>query len=101
VPTYVVELAFDKDNDRRMEVRPSHREYLQTLHAEGRLVTAGPFADDTGALLVYRVGGRDELDDLLDADPYTPADVVTRVGIREWAPIIPAADQSATAERMP
>jgi hypothetical protein len=22
VPTYVVELAFDKDNDRRMEVRP-------------------------------------------------------------------------------
>jgi uncharacterized protein YciI len=51
--------------------------------------------------LVYRVGSRDELVDLLDADPYTPADVVTRVGIREWAPIIPAADQSATAERMP
>ena len=50
MPTYVVELAFDKDNDRRMEVRPSHREYLQRLHAEGRLVTAGPFADDTGAL---------------------------------------------------
>jgi hypothetical protein len=55
-------------------------------------VTAGPFADDTGALLVYRVGSRDELDHLLDADPYTPADVVTRVGIREWAPIIPPAD---------
>ncbi|MGH8837791.1 MAG: YciI family protein [Jiangellaceae bacterium] len=52
MPTYVVELAFDKDNDHRMEVRPSHREYLQKLHAEGRLVTAGPFADDTGALLV-------------------------------------------------
>ncbi len=92
MPTYVVELAFDKDNDRRLEVRPSHRDYLQRLHAEGRLVTAGPFADDTGALLVYRVGNRDELASVLDADPYTAADVVTRVGIREWVPIIPPAN---------
>ncbi|HMG30771.1 MAG TPA: YciI family protein [Jiangellaceae bacterium] len=92
MPTYVVELAFDKDNDRRLEVRPSHRDYLQRLHAEGRLVTAGPFADDTGALLVYRVGSRDELADVLDADPYTATDVVSWVGIREWVPIIPPAN---------
>ncbi|MGH8824206.1 MAG: YciI family protein [Jiangellaceae bacterium] len=92
MPTYVLELAFDRDNDRRLEVRPSHRDYLQRLHADGLLVSAGPFADDSGALLVYRVGSRDELDDLLDADPYTAADVVTRTGIREWVPIIPAAD---------
>ncbi|MGH9249535.1 MAG: YciI family protein [Acidimicrobiales bacterium] len=65
---------------------------MQRLHAEGRLVTSGPFADDTGALLVYRVESRDQLDDVLDADPYTAADVVTRVGIREWVPIIPAAN---------
>jgi hypothetical protein len=34
VATYVLELAFDKDNGRRMEVRPSHREYLRQLYAE-------------------------------------------------------------------
>lgn len=90
--TYVLELAFDKDNDRRIEVRPSHREYLRQLYAEGRLVTAGPFADDTGALLIYRAGSREELDDMLEADPYTAADVVTRMAIREWVQIIPPSE---------
>jgi hypothetical protein len=29
---------------------------------------------------------------MIEADPYTAADVVSRVAIREWVPIIPPAD---------
>jgi uncharacterized protein len=84
---YVLQLAF-KNNDRRLEVRPAHREYLKTLHEQGRLVTAGPWADDTGALLVYEVADEQELRDILAADPYTAADVYDIAELREWNPII-------------
>ena len=53
---FVVQLRFDvAETDRRMEVRPAHREYLAELKAAGKLVAAGPFTDQTGALLVYDV----------------------------------------------
>ena len=50
---YVVQLRFDlAESDRRMAVRPAHRAYLTELKAAGKLVAAGPFTDQTGALLV-------------------------------------------------
>ncbi len=85
---FVLQLSF-KNNARRLEVRPAHREYLQTLLDQGRLVTAGPFADDTGALLVYEVADETEVRDILAADPYTAADVYDIDQLRQWNPILP------------
>jgi uncharacterized protein len=85
---FVVQLSF-KDNTRRLEVRPVHREYLRGLLDQGRLVTAGPFADDTGALLVYEAADEAEVRDILAADPYTAADVYEIEQLREWTPILP------------
>jgi uncharacterized protein len=88
VARYVVQLDF-KNNERRLEVRARHREYLAELLAAGKLVTAGPFADDTGALLVYEVADEAELRDLLADDPYTAADVYDIAQLREWKIILP------------
>jgi uncharacterized protein YciI len=85
---FVLQLSF-KNDARRLEVRPAHREYLRRLLDEGRLVTAGPFADDKGALLVYEVADEGELRDILAADPYTAADVYDIEQLREWSPILP------------
>jgi uncharacterized protein YciI len=87
MPIFAVELAFDKDEARRLERRPSHRERLKDLYDEGVLVMSGPFADDSGALLILRAESQDALLRILDDDPYTHDDVVTRANIREWAPI--------------
>jgi uncharacterized protein YciI len=87
---FVVQLRF-KNNERRLEVRPKHREYLTTLREQGKLVTAGPFGDDTGALLVYSVASESELDAILAADPYTPEDVYDIVLRQEWKPLFPLA----------
>jgi uncharacterized protein len=54
VTTYVVHLTFKNDTD-RLRVRPAHRAHLQALHERGALLTAGPWADDSGAMHVYRV----------------------------------------------
>ncbi|GAA2787694.1 YciI family protein [Kribbella solani] len=87
---FVVQLRFDvTQTERRMEVRPAHREYLATLKAEGRLVAAGPFTDQTGALLVYDVADEAELRDILAKDPYTPAGVYELATLAEWQPLFP------------
>jgi uncharacterized protein len=83
---HVVELAFGADPE-RLDARPAHRERLQELHAAGRLVLAGPYADDSGALLVFDLAESD-VTAILDADPYYRTPGVTVVGRREWAPIV-------------
>ncbi|MEU4293884.1 muconolactone Delta-isomerase family protein [Kribbella sp. NPDC026596] len=87
---YVVQLRFDlAESDRRMAVRPAHREYLTELKTAGKLVVAGPFADQTGALLVYDVADEAELRDILAKDPYTPANVAEIATLAEWEPLFP------------
>jgi uncharacterized protein YciI len=82
----VLELAFD-DSPQRLAARPAHRQRLAELHASGELVMAGPFADDSGALLVF-AGGRSEVDAIVAGDPYYAVDGVRVVGLREWLPIV-------------
>lgn len=85
---FVVELAFTSAPE-RLAARPAHREALGRLHAEGKLFAAGPWADDQGALLVFTVGRADEIEAILEADPYyrrTPGVEVR--GVREWAPVV-------------
>lgn len=48
---------------------------------------AGPLADDSGALLVFR-GSRAEVDLLLAADPYYSMPGVVVVSLREWVPFV-------------
>jgi uncharacterized protein YciI len=80
---YVIELGFD-DDPRRLAARPAHRERLAALHAAGRLVLAGPWADDSGALLVFRDDPADEL----AGDPYYSTPGVMVRGVREWRPVV-------------
>ncbi|WP_405644846.1 YciI family protein [Streptomyces sp. NBC_00019] len=83
----VVELAFTPAPE-RLAARPAHRAALARLHTEGKLLAAGPWADDAGALLVFALE-RAELDEVMDEDPYyrrTPGVEVRSV--REWAPIV-------------
>jgi uncharacterized protein YciI len=72
----------------RLAARPAHRAHLTEHHAAGRLVAAGPFADDSGALLLFDVPTRGELDRLLDADPYYRLPGVELVTVREWHPVV-------------
>ena len=80
---YAVQLAFS-DDDTRLGLRPQHRERLATLAAEGRLLAAGPWADESGALLIFTVAERAEVDALLAEDPYYAAPGVTVSSVRKW-----------------
>ncbi|HET6288442.1 MAG TPA: YciI family protein [Amycolatopsis sp.] len=86
---FVLHLTFDGD-PRRLAARPAHRARLTELHAAGRLVMAGPWHDDSGALLVFRADGADsaEIDEILASDPYYTTPGVTIDALRQWSPIV-------------
>ena len=89
MPLFAREFRF-LDQARRMEVRPAHRDHLRALLGDGRLRMAGPWADDTGALVVYDVADEDEARRLVAADPYTEAGgVVEEIALREWTLVFP------------
>ncbi|EPH39542.1 YciI family protein [Streptomyces aurantiacus] len=89
---WTFELRFSTDNAEhsaaRLAARPAHRASLTALHATGRLHAAGPFTDDSGALLLFDVPDRAALHRLLDADPYFRLPAVEIVSIREWSPVV-------------
>jgi uncharacterized protein YciI len=84
---YVVNLTFDGDPGRRLAARPSHRDALGRLRNGGDLVMAGPWADDSGALLVFDTDDAG-LRKILAADPYYSTPGVAIASVRRWRPIV-------------
>ena len=84
---FVVELTFD-GNPERLAARPAHRERLTRLHGEGTVLAAGPFPDDSGALLIFDVPDEAELDRVLSEDPYYQASGVVITRRLEWNPVV-------------
>lgn len=72
------------DDARRLAARPAHRERLGELRRAGTLVMAGPWADDSGALLVFDAP-REVVERELGDDPYYA--FATTVAVREWSPL--------------
>lgn len=85
---FAVELVFGPDAEKRLSVRPAHREYIASLVEKGVVLGAGPYADDTGALIIYEAADEAALKEIIAADPYTPANVITDWKIREWTPVL-------------
>ena len=77
-----VELTFS-DDPSRLELRAQHRQRLAALHAAGDLVMAGPWDDESGALLVFACD-RDGVDKALADDPYYSAAGVAVASVRQW-----------------
>jgi hypothetical protein len=83
-------LRFDNtDNAERLDERPRHRDRLTRLHADGELVMAGPWADDSGALLIFSTTPQ-RVAEILAEDPYYSANGVDVVARHEWNPPVGA-----------
>ena len=84
---YVLELVFDASAaEQRFAARPAHRERLAKLLVENRVRLAGPWADDSGALLLFDTD-EDGMQEILAADPYYSTPGVSVAALREWNPV--------------
>jgi len=85
---FVLEWRFPPERAARLEVRPRHRVFLEQLRTQGRLVAAGPWSDDSGALIILEAEDAAEVERLLEADPYVRERVGGERLLREWVPFI-------------
>ena len=84
---------------RRQSVRPAHLDRLKQLHADGRLLLAGPFpaidAEDpgeagfTGSLIVASFADLAAAKAWAEADPYVAAGVYRDVCVRPFRKVLP------------
>lgn len=81
-------IEYVQDPERVQSLRPAHREYLKNLLGRGQLVAAGPFTDESGALIVYEAGSREEAEGLLRGDPFHQHGVFVTWQLRPWNPVL-------------
>ena len=83
-------IEFTQNEELRLQTRPVHREYLRGLLDAGKLAISGPWADDTGALIIYDAEDMAEAERILDGDPYRSAGVITNATLKEWRVVLRA-----------
>ncbi len=68
-------------------VRPEHRVWLNQQLEAGSLLASGPMVDRQAALLIWRAESIEELNQLLDQDPFEIAGMIGERTIEAWNPI--------------
>jgi uncharacterized protein YciI len=81
---YAAIIDYTPDKAKTAEARPAHRKYLTGLYDAGKLAIAGPFGDDSGAIIVYEAESPEQAEDLLKNDPFRAAGVFVRWTIKPW-----------------
>lgn len=88
---FAVEYVYNPDHeDLRAQHRPVHRQWLEGLVSDGRVLASGPFADGTGALLVFSAETEADLNQLVSEDPFAQAGAISAVKTTVWTPVIGA-----------
>ncbi len=77
-------IEYISDAAKVSEHRPAHRAYLTELIETNRLVVAGPFLDDYGALIVYEAADAAGAEELLKGDPFHGAGIFLKWTMRPW-----------------
>jgi hypothetical protein len=85
---YAALIEYIQDKEKIESIRPTHREYLKSLLANGQLAISGPFTDGWGALIVYEANSVEEAETFLKGDPFHAAGVFVQWTIRPWNPVM-------------
>jgi DNA-binding CsgD family transcriptional regulator/uncharacterized protein YciI len=88
VAMFLLELTFARTSDRFDQLRPAHRAYWEQMASEGVLIDGGLFVDGAGGVLLCKARCRSELREVVLADPFVGAGMVSRFEIREWIAVL-------------
>ena len=77
-------IEYTPDKSKIAQFRPPHREYLMVLRKAGKAAMAGPFIDDSGGLLIYEAESKEEVEQMIRADPFGQGGVFVSWTIRPW-----------------
>jgi uncharacterized protein len=86
VAKFLVEFTYNVDRAGRQGLHPAHAENLYSLADRGVLLLGGPVVGENHGMLMYEVADREELQKLLDAEPYVQGGVVAETRVVQWEP---------------
>ncbi len=69
--------------------RPAHLAHLEPLDAKHRVILAGPLTDKAGSLIVLEADSLEEVQALVQADPYVKEGIFERVEIHPFLQVFP------------
>jgi uncharacterized protein len=87
---HAVIYRYSTDSAALDEHRPEHKDYLRSLFEQGHIVVSGPLADGggPGALLILDAADPDEVEALLDQDPFHALGLIVEREVRRWNPAL-------------
>lgn len=90
MPYFAVDYRYTEDVAALDATRPAHRAYLTDLAGREALVASGPYVGVTPgrALLLFRADDEAAVRELVSADPFQRAGLVSDTRILEWNPVI-------------
>ncbi len=81
-------IEYAQDKAKIAAIRPLHRQYLTDLRQRNQLVAAGPFIDDSGALIIYEASSQADAEKLLQGDPFHKNGIFLKYQFRPWKPVL-------------
>ena len=76
-----------------------HADFMDAQHETGRILFAGPLADDVKVLLVVRADSVEEVEALLAEDIWTKMGLLETVSIEPWMLRLGSLDQTSSTSR--
>ena len=81
---YLAHVGYTNDATRIAAHRPAHRQYLAGLLQQGKLIAAGPYTDDSGAVFIYEADSDQAAAALLAGDPFSINGVIVNPAVKPW-----------------
>ncbi len=88
--TYVI-IGWDgpEGQSRRQQHRPAHLDYLERLQRQGQLISAGPFTDQAGSLVIIEADTMERAESIANGDPYVTHGIFERVEVHPFKQVFP------------
>lgn len=74
--------------------RPAHLQRLEAWAQQGKIILAGPLADQTGSLIVVEAQSLEEVRAFANEDPYTIHGVFQEITIHPFLQVFPKTNNS-------
>lgn len=83
---YAVHYTYVPETAEMTAARPGHVDFLTELHAAGTLLVSGRLTegDPLGALLIVRGESVEEVESIMDGDPFYTGGFVAERQVRRW-----------------
>lgn len=81
---FAAQYFYEGDPGKMAEIRPTHVDFLASLHEEGLLRVSGPTDGGSSALLIFDAESKEDLAARLDEDPFYIAGFIVDRPIRPW-----------------